>query len=92
LEAPSLEVPTVNIGPRQQGRLAAQSVLSCGTNQEEIEENITRAISREFADSIRGTESPYGKPGATDRIIALLESVPFDTLVEKVYYDPPEKK
>jgi hypothetical protein len=37
-------------------------------------------------------ESPYGKPGATDRIIALLESVAFDTLVEKVYYDPPEKK
>jgi len=92
LEAPSLEVPTVNIGPRQEGRLAAQSVLSCGTNQEEIEENITRAISRQFADSIRGMESPYGKPGATDRIIALLESIPFDTLVEKVYYDPPEKK
>jgi len=91
LEAPSLEVPTVNIGPRQDGRLAAQSVLPCGTNQEEIEENITRGISREFADSIRGMESPYGKPGATDRIIALLESVPFDTLVQKVYYDPPEK-
>ena len=92
LEAPSLEVPTVNIGPRQDGRLAAQSVLSCGTNQEEIEENITRAISREFADSIRGMQSPYGMPGAPDRIIALLESIPFDTLVEKVYYDPPEKK
>jgi UDP-hydrolysing UDP-N-acetyl-D-glucosamine 2-epimerase len=92
LEAPSLEVPSVNIGPRQDGRLAAQSVLSCGTNKEEIEENITRAISRQFADSIRGMESPYGKPGATDRIIALLGSIPFDTLVEKVYYDPPEKK
>ena len=91
LEAPSLEVPTVNIGPRQEGRLAAQSVLSCGTGQEEIEENITRAISREFADSIRGLESPYGKPGAADRIIAVLESVSFDNLVEKVYYDSADK-
>jgi len=92
LEAPTLHVPTVNIGPRQDGRLKARSVISCGTGQAKIEAAITKALSMGFVESLSGVESPYGKAGATDRVLALLESTAFDILGEKIYYDPPEKK
>ena len=91
-EAPILRVPTVNIGPRQDGRLKARTVLSCGTSQAEIEEAIAQALSHDFMESLIGVESPYGTAGATDRVLALLESTAFDTLDQKKYYDPPEKK
>ena len=91
-EAPILRVPTVNIGPRQDGRLKARTVLSCGTGQAEIEEAIVQALSHDFMESLIGVESPYGTAGATDRVLALLESAAFDTLDQKKYYDPPEKK
>ena len=90
LEAPSLGIPTVNIGPRQDGRLKAASVLSCGSSRSEIEATISRALSSEFADSLLGTLSPYGEAGASDRILALLEATDFDTLGNKQYYDKPE--
>ena len=91
-EAPTLGLPTVNIGPRQDGRLKARTVLSCGTGQAEIEEAIVQALSHDFMESLIGVESPYGTAGATDRVLALLESTAFDTLDQKKYYDPPEKK
>jgi UDP-hydrolysing UDP-N-acetyl-D-glucosamine 2-epimerase len=92
LEAPTLRVPTVNIGPRQDGRLKARSVISCGTGQGDIEAAIKQALSMGFVESLTGMESPYGKAGATDRIFALLESTAFDTLEQKKYYNPPEKR
>lgn len=36
LEAPSLKVPTLNIGGRQDGRLRAKSIIDCGYNKVEI--------------------------------------------------------
>lgn len=92
LEAPSLGVPTVNIGPRQDGRLAARSVISCGPDQRDIEAAITWALSPEFLESLNGTQNPYGEAGAADRIMALLESTAFDTLEQKKYYDLPQEK
>lgn len=90
LEAPTLCVPTVNIGPRQDGRLKAQSVISCGTGEATIEAAITQALSMEFVETLSGMESPYGKAGATGKVLALLESTVFDTLKQKEYYDPPQ--
>ena len=90
LEAPALGVPTVNIGPRQDGRLKAASVLSCGTSRAEIEATISQALSAEFADSLEGVQSPYGEEGASDKILTLLESTVFGSLGNKKYWDAPE--
>lgn len=43
-EAPSLRVPTVNIGLRQQGRLKALSVIDCAPEQEAITDAISQAL------------------------------------------------
>lgn len=88
-EAPSLGTPTVNIGPRQQGRLLAKSVISCGAGSHEITAAIDRALVSDFAIVANNSPSPYGGPGAVDRILQLLEQTSFGTLGEKKYFDPP---
>jgi len=55
-EAPSLEVPTIDVGSRQAGRLAAGSVLRCPPERAAIR----KAIDAAMALDCTGVESPYG--------------------------------
>jgi UDP-N-acetylglucosamine 2-epimerase (non-hydrolysing)/GDP/UDP-N,N'-diacetylbacillosamine 2-epimerase (hydrolysing) len=71
-EAPSLGVPTVDIGDRQLGRLAAASVLHCAAERGAI----LQAVNGAMALDCTGTVSPYGDGRATDRIIEVLRSMP----------------
>ncbi len=87
IEAPVFEVPTVNIGDRQRGRLRAGSVIDCIEDRHAIRAAIDRAISRDFRLSLRGLETPYGKPGAPDAIAEILRSTDLKTLGMKSFYD-----
>ena len=91
LEAPTLGIPTVNIGPRQDGRLLAQSVISCAADPVQIREALEKVLSPAFIASISGTPSPYGEPGAAKKILSLLEGIDFDTLGPRRYYDESNK-
>jgi UDP-N-acetylglucosamine 2-epimerase len=71
-EAPSLGVPTVDIGDRQSGRLAAVSVLRCAAERGAI----LQALNQAMALDCTGTVSPYGDGRATDRIIEVLRLMP----------------
>lgn len=75
LEAPAVGVPTVDIGPRQQGRLRAPSVLHCGESTAEIRRALDQALSAEHRAITARRESPYGRAGAAQRIVDLLETV-----------------
>lgn len=75
LEAPAVGVATVDIGPRQQGRLRAPSVLHCGESTAEISRALEVALSADHRAIAARRESPYGQPGASRRIIDLLETV-----------------
>jgi len=83
-EAPSLKVPTVNIGDRQQGRLAASSVLHCAP----IAGEIAAAIRRAFALDCAATVNPYGDGDSARRIVAQLAAVADPrTLLRKRFFD-----
>ncbi len=73
IEAPAFGVPTVNIGARQLGRLAADSVLHCAPNQAAIADAITTAVSRDFAARCQGVANPYGQGSAAGQIVRVLE-------------------
>ncbi len=75
LEAPAVGVPTVDIGPRQQGRLRAPSVLHCGESAWEIRQALDTALSVDHLAIAVRRESPYGRPGAARRIVDLLATV-----------------
>jgi UDP-N-acetylglucosamine 2-epimerase (non-hydrolysing)/GDP/UDP-N,N'-diacetylbacillosamine 2-epimerase (hydrolysing) len=83
-EVPSLKVPTVNIGDRQRGRLAADSVINCRPEAGEIE----HAIAAAFAKDCSGTVSPYGDGTSAAKIVAALRSVSdFRALLKKRFFD-----
>ena len=74
IEAPSFGVPTVNIGSRQLGRLAANSVLHCAPDAESIYQAIATAVSAEFAATCRTVSNPYGQGNASEQIVRIIEN------------------
>lgn len=59
VEAPSCGVPSVNVGPRQKNRLAAQSVQHVPCSAAEIEPAIRRALTAEYQAFARRCVNPY---------------------------------
>ena len=87
VEAPAAGTPTVNIGPRQQGRLRAVSVIDCAEDAEAIAAAITRALTPEFQASAANADSPYGNGGASARVAEVLKNHPLDNVLTKRFYD-----
>lgn len=75
IEAASFELPVVNVGTRQQGRLRPANVIDVGYDRGEIEAGLRRALSEEFRASLRGLANPYGDGRAAERIVARLKEV-----------------
>lgn len=68
IEAPSMGIPTVNIGDRQKGRMLAQSVLTCPPSCPAIIESCKMALSKDFKLRLKNYISPFGD-GHTSRLI-----------------------
>src|SRR5207253_6797752 len=82
-EAPSFGIPTVDIGDRQRGRLAAASVLHCTPERGAIGETIRRALSLDCS----GVINPYGDGRAAGRIVEVLLALPpAAELLKKVFH------
>ncbi len=62
VEVPSMHIPTVDIGTRQQGRIAGDSVIHCGVTAGEIDAAISYALSDEGLERARQASNPYYKP------------------------------
>jgi UDP-hydrolysing UDP-N-acetyl-D-glucosamine 2-epimerase len=84
LEAPSLNIPTVDIGDRQKGRERASSVFNTPPERNAIVAAISNA-------AIRGrqpTVSPYGDGESSQRFADVIAAVPdFRELLKKDFYD-----
>jgi GDP/UDP-N,N'-diacetylbacillosamine 2-epimerase (hydrolysing) len=87
LEAPTVKTPTINIGPRQAGRLMAPSVIQAEPTTASIVHALNRARSSEFQEILEDVVNPYGTGGAVDNIMEILEGIDFSTLGPKIYYD-----
>ena len=83
-EAPSLGIPTVNIGARQQGRLAGDTVFHCPGDTGAIRAALDRAMAADLAGAI----NPYGDGKTVPRILSVLTSLPErDVLMQKRFID-----
>lgn len=88
IEAANFELPVVNIGIRQQGRLSGRNVISCDCEEKAISRAILRACSDEFRSGIRGIQNIYGDGHASGRILQVLRDTPLDQkLIVKRFYD-----
>ena len=89
LEAPSFPTLTVNIAPRQDGRIFASSVVSCQPNQASISGALQTVMSDSFRESLGVVTNPLGQAGAAQRVLAVIENLSRGTLEAKVFYDRP---
>lgn len=86
-EAPSFKIGSVNIGDRQKGRIRAASVIDCPPEAKAIRTAIDKLYSKEFRDGLENLESPFGKPGASRRILDVLKSADLSGVVKKTFHD-----
>lgn len=76
IEAPSLGLPAVNIGIRQERRERGKNVIDVGHNKQEITKAIEKALTdKEFLGEVKRCESPYGDGKASQRIAEILSKV-----------------
>jgi GDP/UDP-N,N'-diacetylbacillosamine 2-epimerase (hydrolysing) len=88
-EAPSMRVGTVDIGDRQKGRLAADSVLHCEPELGSIRAALQRLYDPAFTAALAYTVNPYGDGGASKRIAEVLRSYPLENILKKSFHDLP---
>lgn len=69
IETPAFQVPTVNIGDRQRGRLQSDSIINCASDTDSIVSAIKSALSDEHRKVCKTVISPYGN-GNAGRLIA----------------------
>ena len=88
-EIPTLKIPSINIGDRQKGRLAAESVIHCRANESDIEAAIHRALSPDFRKSISTVKNPYGNGDAAAKISRQILQTRWENLRIKKFFDMP---
>lgn len=89
IEVPSLGVPTVNIGPRQKGRLRAPSVIDVEPNSVSIAEGIRLALTAEMKTTASRKINPLGDGKAGVRIADILCETEFREFRAKTFFDFP---
>jgi|TARA_B100001971_G_C18224968_1_gene559755 UDP-hydrolysing UDP-N-acetyl-D-glucosamine 2-epimerase len=89
VEAPSFELPVVDIGDRQKGRVSPKNVINVSRCEKNvIVAAINQAISNDFRKSLKGLRKLYGEAGASEKIVNKLKSISLDAnLIKKRFYD-----
>lgn len=91
IEAPAVGKPVVNIGERQRSRLRAPAIIDCASQTDAIRAAIERALTPEHQALAARKDTPYGVPGAAEKIVAILRDTPLDGILHKHFYDLPRE-
>jgi GDP/UDP-N,N'-diacetylbacillosamine 2-epimerase (hydrolysing) len=88
-EAPSLGVPTLNIGSRQQGRDKAKSVFDCHPDKSSILESLDEIYALRQRSADHQDSLTYGVGGATSKIMTILRNLDERSFTLKKFFDIP---
>lgn len=88
LEAPTFQVPAVNIGRRQHERVQGANVINADFTIESCVQAIQKAISADFRKSLMAMKNPYGDGHSAERILNILSKTPIDDrlLIKNLMY------
>ena len=87
LEVPSFGIPTLNIGDRQKGRIAAESVLNCAPDMKSVLEGLDTVLSGQFRQLAYIVRNPYEKENTAEVIFKVISTYPLEGLKQKHFYD-----
>ena len=87
IEAPSIKIPTINIGDRQKGRLKANSVIDSKPVESLITKSITKIYSKKFRRNLKYTRNPYEYKNSSHKVYRIIKNtiIPFE--LKKLFYD-----
>ena len=79
IEAPSLHLPVINVGTRQEGREKTENIIDVDYDKKQIKKAIRKAIyDRKFKEKVKKCRNPYGDGKANERIARELNRVKID--------------
>ena len=87
VEVPSLHIPTLNIGIRQNGRRRAASVVDCGVTLDEISRGLHRVLGADMQQLARTVQNPYEQPDTLQRIVDVVCNTPLEGITVKRFHD-----
>ncbi|MBE6318612.1 MAG: UDP-N-acetylglucosamine 2-epimerase (hydrolyzing) [Bacteroidales bacterium] len=87
IEVPSVGIPTLNIGIRQQGRTAGKSVIHCGTSIEDIIVGLKNVTSEDTRNMARMAPNPYAQPDTLKQMCDAILSFPFEEYQYKRFHN-----
>jgi len=87
-ETPTMGIPAINIGNRQQGRERAGNVIDVANDKNLIVAGIKKALyDTEFIEKVRNMKNPYGVGNSSEQIVKILKEISLDNLVQKQFVD-----
>lgn len=88
IEAATFELPVVDVGSRQAGRVRGRNVIDVGYGADEIQQGIEEALDSTFRRDLHGMENPYGDGEAASQIVEELKDVELGReLIMKGFHD-----
>lgn len=87
IEVPSFKKATINIGDRQKGRIAADSVINCKPGKKSITDAINKIYSDDFQDLLNKVKNPYDSGNSSEKIHKILKSVNLNNILKKKFFD-----
>ena len=87
IEAPSLEIGTVNIGDRQKGRVRSASIIDCLPVTKEICNALTTLFSEGFQEKLANVVNPHQGRSVSEEIVSVLRTTSLEKLNKKRFYD-----
>ena len=87
LEAPSLKIPTINIGDRQEGRLKAKSIIDSKPVKSLITKSIKKVYSTKFQMNLKYTRNAYEYKDSSNKIYKIIKKSIVPKELKKIFYN-----
>ncbi len=85
-EVPAFNIPTINIGDRQKGRILSESIIQTDITKDEISESVNKSFDNDFRKQIQNQNQIYGNGNTTSNIMDILKK--YDKIeLKKSFYD-----
>lgn len=87
VEAPSMFVPTINIGDRQEGRMQAASIVNCEPTYDGVTDALRSIRDSKFKESLLKIDNPYGQGDTVDKIMNFIQDINWSELLKKKFFN-----
>lgn len=87
IEVPYFNIPTINIGDRQNGRLKAKSIIDCKPQKKSIIESINLSLTKKFINICAKNDKFYGTGGSGKKSFKIIKKLINKVKIKKEFYD-----